>query len=74
MTNPNSLPATTTPKATVSVDLSRHDFMLVREGGRDLRAWKKSMDKARKLSAALPTEKGFNSVKEVRRHRAGAVD
>lgn len=55
----------------VAVDLSRHQFLLIREGGRDPSAWKKTFDKARKMALALPKEATFDSVAEVRKYRDG---
>lgn len=59
---------------TIPIDLSRHQFLLVREGGKDPKAWKKALDKVRTLAQKLPIDAAFDSVKEVRAYRNGTVD
>lgn len=58
----------------VAIDLSRHQFLLIREGGRDMSAWSKAIDKVRAMAKTLPKDPDFDSVQEVRNWRTGAVD
>lgn len=54
-----------------AIDLERGQYLLIRRGPTDMDALKKAHAKLRRMEKTLPHDPDFDSVAEVRQHRAG---